>query len=228
MLLLLLGVDLKKKACWTPAGAAPRKIEVGRAGGRGITSTQFLLPFRHLCYTKLCSPLEMESSVVTTSMSLSAERLSAGQAVTMYGFRLNPRETSYVVERVLSTTNCVSPLMVRAYLGGMLEEEDMYEEIYVQLVSQERFPDGLSEIPSSYPYMLVFGLTIGQGTTYEQLRTLHREHPMFQDIRPLRRWFREVFDLRLQFTSDQAGIYSGHGLPDKALAVQRAGASQIT
>lgn len=148
--------------------------------------------------------------------------------VTMYGFRLNPRETSYVVDRVLSTTNSVSPLMVRAYVGGLLEQDPMYEEMYVQIVSSEQFPAELHEIPSSYPYMLVFGLSVGQGTTHEELRQLYENHRMFHDIRPLRRWFREHFGLRLQFTSDQAGIYSGYSLPDMPLVIQRAGAPQTT
>lgn len=147
--------------------------------------------------------------------------------VTMYGFRLNPRETSYVVDRVLSNTNCVSPLMVRACLGGMLEEEGMYEEMYVQFVTPEPVSSEATAIPSTHPYMLVFGLSVGQGTTQDELRQLYEDHAMFHDIRPLRRWFREHFGLRLQFTSDQAGIYSGHGLPDKPLGVQRVEA-QIT
>lgn len=146
----------------------------------------------------------------------------------MYGFRLNPRETSYVVDRVLSTTNCVSPLMVRAYVGGLLEQDRMYEEMYVQFVTPEPVSSDTSVIPSTHPYMLVFGLTVAQGTTQDELRQLYERHRMFHDIRPLRRWFREHFGLRLQFTSDQAGIYSGHGLPDKPLAVQRVEAAQIT
>jgi hypothetical protein len=67
--------------------------------------------------------------------------------------------------------------------------------------------------------MFVFGLSVPQGTTLEDLSIIYRSHPMFDAIRTLRRFFRERLGLRLQFTSDQAGLWTGYQLPKVSMDI---------
>ncbi len=138
--------------------------------------------------------------------------------VTMYAFRLNPRESSYVLDRLLESErihsrDTVTPMDFTEVLTDMLEEHPMFHEMWVRLVSTEAFPDDLTQIPNSFPYMFLFGFPVPNGATLEDIRAVYQQHPMFEDIRLLRRFFRQRLGLHLQFTGEQAGIWVGHTLP---------------
>jgi hypothetical protein len=144
--------------------------------------------------------------------------------VSMYGFKLNPRESAYIMDRMYTEGWALPEEIIQRtamYLNAVVKDYDpMFEPMSVQLIGPELLPEGVYErIPGAYPYMFVFGLSVPQGTTLEDLGAIYRSHPMFDAIRTLRRFFRERLGLRLQFTSDQAGLWTGYQLPRAALDV---------
>jgi len=137
--------------------------------------------------------------------------------VCMYGFKLNPRESAYVMDRMYEEGWTLPEEIIQRsamYMNTVLKDYDaIFEPMSIQVVGPEILPAEFDRIPSAYPYMFVFGLSVPQGTTLADLSTIYRSHPMFDAIRTLRRFFRENLGLRLQFTSDQAGLWAGYQLP---------------
>ena len=138
--------------------------------------------------------------------------------VSMYAFRLNPRESSYVLDRLLDCGRIqadaeITPPLFTSALMNMISEHPMFYEMQVRIVSMGSFPAELAHIPSSFPYMILFGFSVPNGATYDVIRDIYISHPIFQHIRLLRRLFRERLELHLQFTSDEAGLWTGHTLP---------------
>ncbi len=136
----------------------------------------------------------------------------------MYGFKLNPRESAYVMDHMYTEGWTLPEEIVQRtamYLNAVLKDYDpMFEPMSVQLIGPELLPEGSYErIPGAYPYMFVFGLSVPQGTTLEDLGAIYHSHPMFDAIRLLRRFFRDRLGLRLQFTAEQAGLWAGYQLP---------------
>ena len=140
--------------------------------------------------------------------------------VTMYAFRLNPRESSYVLDRLLESGRihveaaALTPSLFIQVLKDMLEQHPMFYEMSVRIVSMDGFPAEMTEIPSSFPYMFLFGAPVPNGASLEEIQNIYHSHTMFQCIRLLRRLFRERIGLHLQFTSENAGLWAGHVLPE--------------
>jgi hypothetical protein len=138
--------------------------------------------------------------------------------VSMYAFRLNPRESSYVLDRLLACGRIqadveITPPLFTSALMNMMSEHPMFYEMQVRIISTTSFPDERARIPNSFPYMILFGFPVPNGATYEEIQDIYISHPIFQHIRLLRRLFRERLGLHLQFTSDEAGLWTGHALP---------------
>jgi hypothetical protein len=139
--------------------------------------------------------------------------------VSMYAFRLNPRESSYVLDRLLESGRihaeaALTPSLFIQMLKDMLEQHPMFYEMSVRIVSMDGFPAEMTEIPSSFPYMFLFGAPVPNGASLEEIQDIYHSNTMFQCIRLLRRLFRERLGLHLQFTSENAGLWSGHVLPE--------------
>jgi hypothetical protein len=121
--------------------------------------------------------------------------------VCMYGFKLNPRESAYVMDRMYEEGWTLREEIIQRsamFMNTVLKDYDtIFEPISIQVIGPEILPAEFDRIPNAYPYMFVFGLSVPQGTTLADLSAIYRSHPMFDAIRILRRFFRERLGLYL-------------------------------
>ena len=68
-----------------------------------------------------------------------------------------------------------------------------------------------SHIQTTEPFTIVFGAYVKNGSTISDVEGLR--YAALMDVRLLRRFFREVYDLRLDFTATDGRLFYGHIIP---------------
>jgi hypothetical protein len=135
--------------------------------------------------------------------------------LSMYGFRLNTRDSWSVVKRlnddlqffedpVLDTTT------VCGFLSMIVAELPVFDGCMMALTTTHLISSVYTEIPQAHPYNIVIGIAVPDGTSLNDIHTTH-SNPVFEHGRELRRFFRERLQLRLDVNGP--ALWTGHPLP---------------
>ena len=132
----------------------------------------------------------------------------------VYAFKLNPRESWALIQRLtelglvadtrVNTFNTHLETFLRRNIAGLEHVRSAF------LGTRPLF--GESSINNVEPFSIVFGLHIPNGSSLADMTALRMS--MLDNVRELRRVFREHYNLRLDFSAMEPRIFYGHVLPN--------------
>jgi hypothetical protein len=132
----------------------------------------------------------------------------------VYAFKLNPRESWALIQRLceisavpntrVNTFNTHLETFLRRYVAGFENVRSVF------LGTRPLF--GETGITNIEPFSIVFGLHIPNGASLSDIAALRMT--MIDNVRELRRVFREHYNLRLDFSAMEPRIFYGHILPN--------------
>jgi hypothetical protein len=132
----------------------------------------------------------------------------------LYAFKLNPRESWTLIQRIweicnlpntrVGTFNTHLETFLRCYVVGLENVRSVF------LGTRPLF--GETTISNIEPFSIVFGIHIPNGSSPSDITALRMS--MIDNVRELRRVFREKYNLRLDFAAMEPRIFYGHVLPN--------------
>jgi hypothetical protein len=132
----------------------------------------------------------------------------------VYAFKLNPRESWTLIQRLheigavpntrVASFNSHLETFLRRYVAGFENVRSVF------LGTRPLF--GETTITNIEPFSIVFGMHIPNGSSISDITALRMS--MIDNVRELRRIFREHYNLRLDFAAMEPRIFYGHVLPN--------------
>jgi hypothetical protein len=131
---------------------------------------------------------------------------------TIYGFKLNPRESWAVIEKL--NESGVRERNIGQYISILQQDLHQYmssfQNVSVSFLSDRPLYNE-SQIQITEPFSIVFGAHMKNGSTIAEIEALR--YAVLMDVRLLRRFFREIYNLRLDFTTTDGRLFYGHVIP---------------